>query len=254
MDRLRRIGPGLFAACLLVAACLALVPAMTSANLQSVTVSGLGDGEVCGSGVYLGRIETGGGFEVGQQVTVGDFTIEVTSIKDGGEITGFVVVAGGYDYLVIHAGDGSATFGDPSGPFAHGLSFVAFCAALAEPTATNTVVPTATNPPEPTATSTNPAPTETPGITPTVGGVTEVPSETAVPTETATTPATVVAVTATPRVDPTQTPDELVKPGGLPVTGAGSGPGGIGWLAGLITISAGCGAMGWQIRRLRMRA
>src|SRR6476646_4521624 len=121
MDRLRRIGPGLFAACLVGGGNMALEPVGTSANWQAVAVSGLGDGEVCGSGVYLGRIETGGGYAVGQRVTVGNFTIEVTSTKDGGEITGFVVVAGGYDYLVIHAGDGSATFGDPSGPFAHGL-------------------------------------------------------------------------------------------------------------------------------------
>jgi hypothetical protein len=248
MTRFHLLRRSIFAACLVYAAFLALIPAAAHANLQTVAGSGLGDGEVCGSGVYLGRIETGGGYVVGQQVSVGDFTIEVTSTKDGGEITGFIVVAGGYDYLVIHAGDGSATFGDPSGPFDHGLSFVAFCAALAEPTATNTVVPTATITPEPTATSTNPAPTETPGITPTVGGVTEVPSETA------TIPVTVVAVAATPRVDPTQTPDDLVKPGGLPVTGAGPGPGGIGWLAGLITFAAGFGAMGWQIKRNRMRA
>src|SRR6476619_7042471 len=110
MKRIRRWSPVPIAVGLMIAACLALVPAMTSANLQSVTVSGRGDGEVCGSGVYLGRIETGGGCEVGQQVTVGDFTIEVTSAKDGGEITGFIVVAGPFDYLVIHAGDGSATF------------------------------------------------------------------------------------------------------------------------------------------------
>src|SRR6478672_2810966 len=161
MDRLRHTGPGLFAACLLVAAYLALVPAGTSANWQTLAPSGLGDGEVCGSGVYLGRIETGGGYSVGQQVTVGDFTIEVTSVKDGGEITGFIVVAGPFDYLVIHAGDGSTTFSDPTGPFAHGLSFVAFCAATVVPTETSTVAPTETNTPEPTATSTTPAPTET---------------------------------------------------------------------------------------------
>jgi hypothetical protein len=234
-----------------VAACLALVPATTFAKFQSVTASGLGDGEVCGSGVYLGRIETGGGYEVGQQVTVGDFTIEVTSVKDGGEITGFIVVAGPFDYLVIHAGDGSTTFSDPTGPFDHGLSFVAFCAATVIPTATSTIpVPTETNTPEPTATNTIPAPTETPGITPTLGGVTEVPSETPDPT----TPATEVAATETPVIAPTQPTDDLVKQGGLPVTGAGPTSGNFDWLAGLAAIATVFGAMGWRIWRIRIRA
>ena len=250
MNRIRHWSSVPIAVCLLIAACLALRPATTSANLQSVTVSGLGDGEVCGLGVYLGRIETGGGYSVGQQVTVGDFTIEVTSIKDGGEITGFIVVAGPFDYLVIHAGDGSTTFSDPTGPFAHGLSFVAFCAATVVPTATSTVAPTETSTPEPTATSTTPAPTETPGITPTLGGVTEVPSETPDPT----TPATEVAATETPVIMPTQPGDDLVKQGGLPVTGAGPVSGGFGWLAALATIATVFGAMGWRIWRIRVRA
>lgn len=251
MTRFHLLRRSIFAACLVYAAFLALIPAIAHANLQTVAGSGLGDGEVCGSGTYLGRIETGGGYDVGQQVTVGDFTIEVTSVKEGGEITGFAVVAGSYDDLVIHAGDGSTTFSDPTGPFAHGLSFVAFCAEPLMPTATNTAAPTMTTTPEPTATNT-PAPTETPGITPTLGGVTEVPSET--PDPTATDPATQVAATETPGVSPTQPSDDLVKPGGLPVTGAGPTSGGFGWLIALATIAAGFGAMGWQIVRTRTRA
>ena len=230
---------------LLLTLLFSLAPSHTTAAFQGVWAAGLGDNEICGDGIYLGRIVTSGGYTVGQQITVGDFTIEVTSVKDGGQITGFIVVAGPYDYLVIHAGDGSATFSDPTGPFANGLSFVAFCANVTIPTPTNTTEPTSTNTPVPPTETPTDTPTETPGITPTLGGVTEVPSET--PEDTP----TVDTTTSTPVVDPTEAPDDdLVDPGGLPDTGSGPDNNGTVWLAGLMALVATFAGLSWFFRRV----
>ena len=246
---------------------LSLAPSHASAAIQGVWAAGLGDDEVCGDGVYLGRIVTSGGYAVGDQITVGSFTIQVTSVKDGGEITGFIVIAGAYDYIVIHAGDGQPTFSDPTGPFPNGLSFVAFCGALTIPTSTNTPVPPTETPTSiPTETPTSiptETPTETPGITPTVGGVTEVPSETPgitptvggvteVPTETPEATPTTDTTTSTPVVDPTATPteDDIVGPGGLPDTGSGPGRHGTEWVAALMALVSAFAGLSWFFRRL----
>jgi hypothetical protein len=173
-------------------------------TISTTTVSaGFGDNEVCLPDSFLGRIETGSGFSVGDVRTVGPFTITVTSIKEGGEITGFTAT-GPYGFLVIHAGGGSDTFGDPTGPFQHGLSFVAFC-GTPTPTPTNTSTNT------PTATSTN-TPTNTATASSTASSTatetaTEVPTLT--PTNTATsTPVITQTVQITPLIieTPTNTP------------------------------------------------
>lgn len=171
-----------------------------------------GDGEVCLPLDYLGRIQTGGGFAVGDVVSGDGFSITVTSVKDGGEITGFTITSGSYTSIVIHAGGGSETFSDPTGPFEHGLSFVAFCGETVDPTETPTDVPTETPTEIPTETPTE-VPTETPTpvvVTdckdPETGEFIECPTATPdVPTATPTVPIPTATVDDGPRV--TQFPD-----------------------------------------------
>jgi hypothetical protein len=199
-----------------------LILVLTGILTPSVANAGLGDNEVCLPLTYYTRIETGGTYEVGDVLSSGGFSITVTSVNGDGEITGFSVNAGAYyDAIVIHAGGGQDTFSDPTGPFAHGLSFVAFCGDVEENTPTPTDTPTSTPTETPTDTPTvTPTATETSTATSTPTG-TLTPSATA--TETATTTSTAIA-TATEfsqPEDPTPTEDTPVRITTLPDTGSG---------------------------------
>lgn len=154
----------------------------------SSQAAGLGDNEVCLPSGFLARIEAGSDYEVGDVLTQGAFSITVTSVNDEGEITGFTAT-GPYGFMVIHAGNGQDVFSDPTGPFEHGLSFVAFCGD-ATPTPTNTPTEVITETPTNTPTETiTPTETNTPTTTPTESGGTEEPTETVeVPTSTPTIP------------------------------------------------------------------
>jgi hypothetical protein len=215
----------------------------------------LGDNEVCQPDAYLGRITTtGSGHTVGEQISGDGFTIQVTLVDDQGGIRGFTVISGSYSRIVIHAGDGQTTFSDPTGPFDHALSFVAFCGTQV-PTETPTDVPpteTATEVP-PTETATEVPPTETATEVPTdTGQETEVP-----PTETATgVPPTETATTVPPtNTPPVQGVDETPVPtvAALPSTGAsdtvgGSGPNTLAMLIGALALAT-AGLALWQRRR-----
>ncbi len=205
----------------------ATVPAQAQSNPRAV----------CGDLAVIGRIEIQQRAEVGDIITEGSLSIEITQVKENGEILAFevlspleVVVIGKFGRELIEAENEVVV----SKKF--GLSNVTFCQPLAEapetevPVETATVVPTAiptnTATVVPTVVSTA---TAVPTNTPVVVTETEVP--TLAPTNTstavaltATTALIVIAPTATriPLVADVEEEEPAVIVDALPNTGVGN--------------------------------